>query len=370
MKVSLEDAAKIIKSNGTSMVSVLLGPSGCGKTAVLVDLAGGLPEEGGRACVLPAPLMVIDEFNLFSPPLDGTDNVKALLSPRFTDLFEVAKLNPKKMVLCIIDELPQGSADVQLAMCSLMYDRVINGHMLPKNVAIVATGNRREHCAGAGAGFSHLTNRIQRLDIDHDPDSWCAWAMGNGVRPDVLAFIKSKETALYLNTDPTSDTGPEIEAKQYRAAARDWVPFPSERAWTRASGLVDRYEKAGLSTDLIAKAVGGVIGEVRAQEYIATREIVSNIPSRPDLLEGRADWPTDPLTSWACCIREAQMVTPGTFEKTIKAMKEAQPELVQCFVTCLQQKLKASSNPNDSILNMPGLDKLLGGETRYGRSMG
>lgn len=370
MVTNISTAMKIVKANGNKMVTLVRGPSGAGKTHALTALFGGSYAEDpfeGRAIVVPCTFLVQEDPAGY-PSANG-DNVKLLVTPYFASVLECAAANPKKAVGLILDELPQASPDVQLALCSIIYDRTLCGSKLPENVMIVATGNRKQDSSGANSGFAHLTNRMLMLEIEHDFKGWMEWAMEQGnIRPDVLAFLKSKPSALYLSTDPASGNEKEIERDQYREASKHWRPFPSERAWTRVSELINRYEKSKLPDEVILTAVAGVVGEERAHDFMATRKIVHRLPERADLLEGRANWPDDsePLLSWACAIREAQLTNQGELAKSVKAMKNTQSEICQMFIHSLEARLKGKG---ETLLSWDGVDDLLSDATRFGRSI-
>jgi hypothetical protein len=176
------------------------------------------------------------------------------------DIFPTA--SDAKGVL-FLDELPQAEADCQKVLAKLALDRMVGDLKLPKEVYIVAAGNRAGDRAGVGRVLTHLLNRFAHVDFDVDLDDWCAWAVANDIDTDVISFIRWKGTP-YL-----SDFRPESGERA----------FSSPRAWAIASDVLRTCPE-----DLLTEALGGIVSPGKAAEVIAHRALRAKLPDIDDIL--------------------------------------------------------------------------------------
>jgi hypothetical protein len=129
-----------------------------------------------------------------------------------------------------LDELPACAPDVQKAFYSLLLERRLGEHALPKGTWVVAAGNRMQDRALVRALSSALINRVTILHVRVDVADWLAWAAANGVRPEVRGFISYLPEALM------------------RPVPAEPVPFSTPRAWTLLSRALDLAEAGGILT--------------------------------------------------------------------------------------------------------------------------
>lgn len=243
--------------------------------------------------------------------------LRQLVLPQIKTLVEHANAEPLEPHLLMFDELPQGDTAVAKIISGYVQNREVQGLRIPDNVIIVATGNQRKHQSGVGKGLAHLTSRFKVINIEPDIDGWLDWG-ATTLHSDVLAYIHMKPQASYCWSDNAND---ETMAQQYRDAANDWIPFPSARSWTTLSAEL----KANPDSEV--EDFAGHVGPERAAEFYAMRSI--KIPSHADLIEGRAEMPTQAPANWVAAIRCGQLLTPGNARKTAKLMAKLNPELVE-----------------------------------------
>jgi hypothetical protein len=120
-----------------------------------------------------------------------------------------------------LDELPACTPDIQKAFYSLLLERRIGEHHLPKGSWVVAAGNRAEDRALVRTISSALVNRVILLNIRVDVGEWILWAKGSRVRPEVIRFIEETPEALM------------------RPVPLEPVPFSTPRSWTLLSEALD-----------------------------------------------------------------------------------------------------------------------------------
>jgi hypothetical protein len=124
-----------------------------------------------------------------------------------------------------LDELPAAPPDVQKAFYSLLLERRVGEHRLPKGSWVVAAGNRTEDQSLTRSLSSALLNRLFVLTIRVDVAAWLLWAEQSGVRADVRSFIHYVPQALC------------------RPVPREPVPFSTPRSWALLSRDLDLAQR-------------------------------------------------------------------------------------------------------------------------------
>ena len=203
--ITLRQAKKLIQCMAHEQSFLLLSPPGVGKSDMVYQAA----QEARLPCrsllgtqIAPEDVSgiprIVGERSVFCPP--------RMLLPEAAEPF------------CLfLDELPACAPDVQKAFYSLLLERRIGEHVLPKGTWVVAAGNRAQDRALVRAMSSALVNRVTILHLRVDVDEWQAWAGRNGVRADVRSFIHYLPDALARPVPP------------------DPVPFSTPRAWAALS---------------------------------------------------------------------------------------------------------------------------------------
>jgi hypothetical protein len=214
--VTLREAKQLIRCMAHEQSFLLLAAPGIGKSDVVVEAA----REAGLPCrsllgtqIAPEDVSgvprIVGERSVFCPP--------RILLPETPEPF------------CLfLDELPACAPDVQKAFYSLLLERRLGEHALPKGTWVVAAGNRLQDRALVRAMSSALVNRVTILQIRIDVDEWLGWAQRSAVRPEIRSFIQTVPDALM------------------RPVPADPVPFSTPRAWALLSRALDLAEKGGV----------------------------------------------------------------------------------------------------------------------------
>src|SRR5262245_63401964 len=175
--ITLSQAKALIRGLAHDQSLLLLSPPGMGKSDTVVQAA----TEAGLPCrsllgtqIAPEDVSgiprIVGERSVFCPP--------RLLLPEKPEPF------------CLfLDELPACAPDVQKAFYSLLLERRLGEHALPKGTWVVAAGNRMQDRALVRAMSSALINRVTILQVRVDVPEWLAWAEANGARHEVRAFV-------------------------------------------------------------------------------------------------------------------------------------------------------------------------------------
>ncbi len=220
--VTLSQAKELIKCLAADESILLLSPPGVGKSDTVVQAA----VEAGLVCrsllgtqIAPEDVsgvpQIVGERSVFCPP--------RVLLPETDEPF------------CLfLDELPACTPDVQKAFYSLLLERRIGEHRLPKGSWVVAAGNRAEDRALVRTISSALVNRVIVLNVRVDLAEWTAWATSHGVRPEIIRFINESPESLM------------------RPVPLEPTPFSTPRSWSLLSEALDELIR-GAELD----AIGG-----------------------------------------------------------------------------------------------------------------
>src|SRR4051812_10660330 len=175
--LTLFQAKKLIQCMAHEQSFLLLSPPGVGKSEMVYQaaIAANLPCRSLLGTqIAPEDVSgiprIVGERSVFCPP--------RVLLPE----------NPEPFCL-FLDELPACAPDVQKAFYSLLLERRLGEHSLPRGTWVVAAGNRMQDRALVRALSSALINRVAILHVRVDVAEWQTWADQNGVRPEIRGFI-------------------------------------------------------------------------------------------------------------------------------------------------------------------------------------
>src|SRR6185295_11361543 len=203
--ITLRQAKSLLRAMAHKQSLLLLSPPGVGKS----DMVAQAAQEAQLPCrsllgtqIAPEDVsgipQIVGERSVFCPP--------RILLPE----------NPVPFCL-FLDELPACPPDIQKAFYSLLLERRLGEHYLPKGSWVVAAGNRAEDRALVRTISSALVNRVIVVNVRVDVKEWLVWAKANEVRNQILSFITYMPAALMRNVP------------------REPVPFSTPRAWASLS---------------------------------------------------------------------------------------------------------------------------------------
>ena len=176
--------------------------------------------------------------------------------------------------LVFFDEMSAAPPSVQAATYQIILNRRIGNYKMPKDVVIVAAGNRVKDKGVAYNMPMPLANRFTHLTLDVDVDDWKEWATLNRVHKDVVGYISFQPGD--LNT-----FNPSAEGYAF-ATPRSWY-FVSELLQDSVNGeLVDTR----LPMDVLGDMVKGTVGEGVGVKFMTYRKQAANLPHAKDVLNG------------------------------------------------------------------------------------
>ncbi len=235
---------------------MLWGAPGIGKSALIRDLCS----EHGWGFV-DVRLAQRDPVDMRGLPVPQGESVRWLLSsewPRDRD----------SRGIILFDELTAADRTLQVAAYEFILDRRLGDmYEVPRGWLVCGAGNRAEDSAVAVPLSSALANRFLHLNLTADVAQWTRWATDNGIRPEIIAFLRFR---------------PELLLQMQRAdLQRGW---PSPRSWARVSVVV--ATGAHLSRVTREAAIAGLVGQAAAIELAAFLNVVSKLPDLVGVLSG------------------------------------------------------------------------------------
>ena len=276
--VTLQQAKKLIQCMAHEQSFLLLSAPGMGKSEMVYEAA----REAGLPCrsllgtqIAPEDVSgiprIIGERSVFCPP-------RILLPER-----------PEPFCL-FLDELPACAPDVQKAFYSLLLERRLGEHALPRGTWVVAAGNRLQARALVRAMSSALINRVTILQLRVDTEEWLTWAQRSRVRSEIRSFIATIPDALM------------------RPVPADPVPFSTPRAWSLFSRALDMAEKSGLLSNETRRALafGRLSPEDAAMFCALAEEAIGSVRPLADYIREPQLLPQGDTARWFIldCIRQ------------------------------------------------------------------
>ena len=234
----------------------LWGAPGIGKS----DIVKQIGDEQGRN--------VIDiRLSLWEP----TD-IKGIpyYNPQFNTMCWAAPselpTDPDDNSILFLDELNSAAPATQAAAYQLILNGRVGTYVLPKNVSIVAAGNRDGDKGVTYRMPKPLANRFLHLELRVDFDDWMEWASKNRQHKDVVGYLNYAKHDLY-DFDPRSSS---------RA-------FATPRSWSFVSQLLNDND---VSESTLVDLISGAVGEGLAVKFMAHRRIANQMPNPIEILGG------------------------------------------------------------------------------------
>lgn len=268
--VTLSQAKALMHALAGEQSLLLISPPGTGKSECVAQAAA----EAGLPCrsllgtqIAPEDVSgiprIVGERSVFCPP--------RVLLPE----------NPEPFCL-FLDELPACAPDVQKAFYSLLLERRLGEHALPKGTWVVAAGNRAQDRALVRALSTALINRVIMLNVRVDIREWLVWANSHQIRPEILAFVTFLPDALM------------------RPVPSQPVPFSTPRAWALLSRALDLVEGAGMTGTAIRRALafGRLTPEDAAIFCAMAEESIEQVLPARDYIEEPDKLPKEDAALW------------------------------------------------------------------------
>jgi len=258
---SVQARKSLLKAFNKKRPLFLWGPPGIGKSELVADIAqelGGYMIDLRLGQMEPTDIRGIPFYNKDSGKMDWAEPVD-LPTEEFASQYP--------MVVLFLDEMNSAAPSVQAAAYQLILNRRVGKYVLPKNVALVAAGNRESDKGVTYRMPTPLANRFIHQEMRVDFASYQEWAVKNNIHKDVVGYLSFAKQDLY-DFDPKS-------------ASR---AFATPRSWTFVSQLLEDEDG---DDDTVMNLIAGTVGEGLAVKFMAHRKIAGRMPKPEDILSGK-----------------------------------------------------------------------------------
>ena len=258
---SVQARKSLLKAFKVQRPLFLWGPPGIGKSELVEGITrelSGLMIDMRLGQMEPTDIRGIPFYNKdkgvmdWAPPVELPDEETASQYP---------------IVVLFMDELNSAPPSVQSAAYQLILNRRIGKYHLPKNVVMVAAGNRESDKGVTYRMPTPLANRFLHQEMKVDFASYQDWAVKNKIHKDVVGYLSFAKQDLY-----------DFDAKSASRA------FATPRTWTFVSQLLDDDDG---DNDTLTNLIAGTVGEGLAVKFMAHRKVSSKMPNPADVLSGK-----------------------------------------------------------------------------------
>ena len=258
---SVQARKSLLKAFKVQRPLFLWGPPGIGKSELVEGITkelNGLMIDLRLGQMEPTDIRGIPYYNKdkgvmdWAPPVELPDEATASQYP---------------IVVLFLDELNSAPPSVQSAAYQLILNRRIGKYHLPKNVVMVAAGNRESDKGVTYRMPTPLANRFLHQEMKVDFASYQEWAVKNKIHKDVVGYLSFAKQDLY-----------DFDAKSASRA------FATPRTWTFVSQLLEDEDG---DNDTLTNLIAGTVGEGLAVKFMAHRKVSSKMPNPADVLSGK-----------------------------------------------------------------------------------
>lgn len=245
----------------------LWGAPGIGKSELIENITYNvLP---GKNLMIDMRLALMEPTDLRGYPFRNPDTNQMEWAPP-ADLPTPEVAEEYDTIVLFLDELNSAPPSVQAAAYQLVLNGKIGQYVLPKNVRIVAAGNRDTDRGVTYRMPAPLANRFRHINMEVNFEDWSQWAVNNSVHPDVIGYLSYAKQDLF-DFDPKSNS----------------QAFASPRSWNFVSEIlnVEEFEDASAKEQMAELA--GAVGEGMAIKFAEHRKVAAYLPNPTEVLEGK-----------------------------------------------------------------------------------
>lgn len=299
--------------------TMLWGPPGVGKSKLAEQFALSI---GAR--LLDTRLALLDPTDLRGIPYFDPETKTAkwgapsMLPPEYSE----------ESYILFLDEINAAPPSVQAAAYQLILDRKVGEYSLPKNVYILAAGNRSGDRGVTYEMPAPLENRLVHLDFTVDKDDWIDWAIDNEKHPDTIGFISHSPGSLN-DFDPKNKTD---------------HGFPTPRSWSSVSDILEACSKEDSPEILTKNLVSGTIGQGKSIEFFAFRKISSHLPTPEDVLSGKVTSFSDKVKDEISAHHSMIISLIYTLNRTVEDEPSLMDDYMGNFMTFLDNNVQPEFN--------------------------
>lgn len=214
---------------------LLMGPPGVGKTAIMEQIASELGvglvsysmTHHTRQSALGLPFITQNEFEGMEYRLS-----EYTMSEIIGSIYRLMKETGIREGILFLDEINCVSETLAPCMLQFLQYKVFGQHQIPRGWIVVTAGNPPEYNKSV-RDFDIVTwDRLKRIDVEPDYETWKQYASLRGVHPAVLTYLAARKKDFYS-----------IESTV------DGRHFVTARGWDDLSEMIRLYEENGIRVD-------------------------------------------------------------------------------------------------------------------------
>lgn len=213
----------------------LMGPPGIGKTAIMEQIAAELGvglvsysmAHHTRQSALGLPFIVKKHYG--GKEYDVSEYTMSEIIASVYDMMEETGVNEG---ILFLDEINCVSETLAPAMLQFLQYKIFGRHKVPDGWIVVTAGNPPEYNRSVREFDIVTWDRLKRIDVEPDFETWKEYAYEAGVHPAILTYLSIKVDDFY-QVEST------VNGKR----------FVTARGWEDLSKMLLLYEEHGLSVD-------------------------------------------------------------------------------------------------------------------------
>lgn len=282
----LSDTLKnLISINRTTAIE---GAPGGGKTTLVRTVADSL---GLHYIEKHLPTMLVEDFGI---PVIGKDTLTYQIPDWFPS--KGSRYDDGRGGVLCFDDRNQAPADIQKVLANICQARNLHSVPMADGWTVISTGNRQSDRAGANRVLSHLSDRETTLEFETHLDDWSGWALTNGIKSEVVAFIRFRPGLLH-----------DFDANRNKNS--------TPRSWAEGVSAVLGVVPPEAEFDCFK----GAVGEGAAAEFVGFLKIYRKLPNPDAILlnPDSADVPSDPATLYALSGALSSRISQANIDRAV-----------------------------------------------------
>lgn len=248
MEISVAKLAKLLPKIPAHVAIMLWGSPGIGKTGVINTVYG--EDMGATVHPILAGCSDPTDFGGIPNPMKDVPAFEHV-PPYWAYLASSENPNPESLVL-FFDDVVTADEQTQAALYKATHERRVGRLFFRNDVRMVFAGNRVDDKSAANDMPLALGNRMLHFNVSVDYKEWVQWAVGAGIHPMVVAYIRTQPQ--HINTF-------------FDAVKGNIKAFATPRTWHLLSDTLKAFGETGISDDERLAVCGGLVGEGVATEF-------------------------------------------------------------------------------------------------------
>ncbi|MGI6211410.1 MAG: ATP-binding protein [Anaerovoracaceae bacterium] len=320
----------------------LMGPPGIGKTAIIEQIAQELGISAvsysmthhTRQSAVGLPYIKEEQF-------DGVPQrvTEYTMSEILASVYETIEKTGIREGILFLDEINCVSETLAPSILQFLQYKIFGRHRLPDGWILVTAGNPPEYNRSVREFDIATWDRLKRIDVEPDLDTWLGYAAGARVHPAITSYLKIRRNDFYIVKNTLEGT-----------------EFVTARSWTDLSDMLTLYEEKGFPVD-----------DDLLSQYIQTDEAARNFASYYMLFRKyREEYPVRAILSGDVDSKTKKHVNAAKMDERISILGLLlEPVNQACFeieasdrmMRLLQRELKAA---RDAEGDAPWKDRIEG----------